>query len=272
MPELPEVETTRRGIEPHLRQQTIAAFLARHLQLRWPIDPGLRTRLPGQMIQEVTRRGKYLLLHCTHGVLIIHLGMSGSLRILSDQVAANKHDHIDIILTSRLCLRFTDPRRFGCVLWTEDNPALHTLLKNLGPEPLTMAFNGDHLYRCAQDRNTPIKTFIMDGKIVVGVGNIYANEALFYAGIHPQSSAKSISQLHYKKLAAVIKRVLQAAIQKGGTTLRDFSASDGRPGYFQQQLYVYGRGGDPCLKCQTILEEIRLGQRSTVYCPRCQVC
>jgi formamidopyrimidine-DNA glycosylase len=270
MPELPEVETTRRGIEPYLVQQTIAEIIIRDHRLRWPIDLTLPKYLPGQTIQQISRRGKYLLLHCTDGVLIIHLGMSGNLRILKNHSAADKHDHVDIILTNGICLRFNDPRRFGCVLWTDTNPLLHPLLKNLGPEPLTKSFNSNYLYQNSRDRSAAIKLFIMDAKIVVGVGNIYANEALFQAGIHPKKAAKKIHKESYEKLTQTIKHVLKAAIKQGGTTLRNFITSDGQPGYFKQHLQVYDRGGLPCLQCQTKLREIRLGQRATVYCPKCQ--
>lgn len=271
MPELPEVETTRSGIAPHLMQQIINKIIIRNNKLRWPITAGLQKHMTGQAINEVARRGKYLLLHCDNGSLIIHLGMSGSLRVLPKNNNAKKHDHVDIILENDVCLRFTDPRRFGCMLWTQKNPLLHSLLKDLGPEPLSKTFTHDYLFKQSRTRNVPIKTFIMDGKIVVGVGNIYANEALFQAGIHPQSAAKNISVEQCKKLVTAIKQILKAAIKQGGTTLRDFTASDGKPGYFKQQLQVYGRGGLSCVKCKTILEEIRLGQRATVFCPRCQI-
>lgn len=271
MPELPEVETTRNGIAPFITDQLIAKIVIRNHQLRWPIDAELTNKLPKQSIQQVTRRGKYLLLHCTKGVLIIHLGMSGSLRILQKPTVVNKHDHVDIILQNDCCLRFTDPRRFGCVLWTEENPSTHRLLKNLGLEPLTAEFTGDYLFQRAKGLKVNAKSFIMDGKIVVGVGNIYANEALFQAKIHPEVAVKNISKQRFQLLVAAIKKILSAAIKQGGTTLRDFTASDGKPGYFKQQLQVYGRGGLACVCCKATLQEIRLGQRSTVFCPRCQI-
>ncbi len=270
MPELPEVETTRCGIEPHLHQQTIAEIIIRQHSLRWPVDPTLPVILPKQKIKQITRRGKYILLHCTRGTLLIHLGMSGNLRILLEPTTATKHDHIDLILKNKVCLRFNDPRRFGCLLWIEQDPLQHNLLKNLGPEPLTATFNSDYLYQQSRSRSTAVKTFIMDGNVVVGVGNIYANEALFLAGIHPEKPAKVISKQQYKKLVTTIKQVLKAAIKQGGTTLRNFITSDGKPGYFKQKLKVYGRGNMPCLTCKTILKEIRLGQRTTVFCGRCQ--
>jgi len=270
MPELPEVETTRRGLTPHLAKQTIQTLIARQTRLRWPIPTHLKNALPGQIITQIDRRGKYLLLTCTRGTLIIHLGMSGSLRILLKTTPATKHDHVDIILRNGTCLRFNDPRRFGCILWTTDDVNKHDLLKNLGPEPLSRTFTGDYLYNISRGRRTPIKTFIMDGQIVVGVGNIYANEALFKAGIHPKKAVGKITLDDYKKLANAIKKILTTAIKQGGTTLRNFTDSNGKPGYFKQLLRVYGRGKLPCYICQTQLKEIRLGQRSTVYCTKCQ--
>ncbi len=270
MPELPEVETTLRGITPHIHQQTVAQIIIRQPRLRWPVPLSLTQELPGQKMLASSRRGKYLLLHYTQGTLIVHLGMSGSLRILTETTAAKTHDHVDIIFTNKVCLRYTDPRRFGCVLWTNEALAQHPLLEKLGPEPLTAEFNGDYLYQQAQARKTPIKTFIMDGQIVVGVGNIYANEALFLAGIHPKRQAGKINLASYKKLVHAIKKILAQAIKQGGTTLRNFSQSDGKPGYFKQKLKVYGRGKLPCVKCSTPLREIRQGQRTTVYCPSCQ--
>lgn len=270
MPELPEVETSCRGIAPHLYHQTIAKIIIRQPQLRWPISPGLLEDLPGQVIQHIYRRAKYILLQTTAGTLLFHLGMSGSLRILGKDAPVLKHDHVDIILANNQCLRFNDPRRFGALLWTTQSPELHPLLANLGPEPLTPAFNPTYLYQKACNRTMPIKSFIMDSRIVVGVGNIYANEALFLAGIHPMQSAKQLSQAQYEKLVATIKQVLKAAIAQGGTTLRNFVSSEGKPGYFKQQLYVYGRGGQTCKTCATELTEIRLGQRTTVFCSTCQ--
>lgn len=270
MPELPEVETTRRGIEPYLQGQTISKVIARHTHLRWPIPSNLQSVLKNKKILEVTRRGKYLLIRYNHGTLIVHLGMSGSLRILSHMITAEKHDHLDLVLTNGYVLRFNDPRRFGSILWTHEDPSLHSLLHDLGPEPLSSAFNSDYLYNQSRSRKVAIKLFIMNSKIVVGVGNIYANEALFRAGINPKRSAKTISKNQYQKLVKAIKTVLKEAIKEGGTTLRNFVASDGKPGYFKQQLQVYGRAKLPCRKCHTKLREIRLGQRSTVYCPQCQ--
>ncbi len=270
MPELPEVETTRRGITPHLTHQTITKVITRHAQLRWPIPTNLTVELKAKTILEVTRRGKYLLLHFSHGTLIIHLGMSGSLRIVSSKTEVGKHDHFDLMLTNGNVLRFTDPRRFGCILWTNDDPALHVLMQKLGPEPLSSSFNAHYLYEHSRNRKVAIKTFIMNSSVVVGVGNIYANEALFRAGIHPKRSAQIITKDQYLKLVTAIKTVLKEAIKVGGTTLRNFVASDGKPGYFKQQLEVYGRAKLACRKCHTKLREIRIAQRSTVYCPKCQ--
>lgn len=270
MPELPEVETTRSGIEPHIARQEIVKVVVRNYALRWPIDKKLPAILTEQTIHQIARRGKYLLLHCSKGTLILHLGMSGRVRILSAETKPAAHDHVDIVLNNKKCLRFTDPRRFGCLLWTDENYNEHFLLKHLGPEPLTDEFTAEYLFEISRRKSMPIKTFIMDSKVVVGVGNIYANEALFAAGIHPEVSAKLITKDRYIELVKQIKKVLIAAIKRGGTTLRDFTASDGKPGYFSQELQVYGRGNLPCVKCKTQLTEIRLGQRSTVFCGECQ--
>lgn len=270
MPELPEVETTRRGIAPHLVGHEVATVVVRHPQLRWPVPRGLAGTLRGQRIGAVERRGKYLLLRFAHGTLILHLGMSGSLRLIPAATPAGKHDHFDLVLDSGLALRLTDPRRFGAVLWTTADPAEHTLLRDLGPEPLGREFGGEYLYHTSRKRRTAIKVFIMDSKVVVGVGNIYASEALFRAGIHPGRAAGSLSRARCDRLAAAIKAVLREAIQQGGTTLRDFTGSDGRPGYFAQALRVYGRAGATCLSCGTTLRQMRQGQRATYYCPRCQ--
>ncbi len=270
MPELPEVETSCRGIAPHLEQQTIADLIVRQPRLRWPIAEDLAPRLIGQRIEEVKRRAKYLLLQTSLGTLILHLGMSGSLRILPKDTVWLKHDHVDLVLTSGLCLRLNDPRRFGAFLWTEQSVSTHPLLAHLGPEPLAADFCGDYLYRKARGKNTAIKLFIMNSKVVVGVGNIYANEALFLAGISPMAPAKELTPQQCTTLATTIKRVLQQAIDVGGTTLRNFVASDGKPGYFKQQLLVYGRAGQACKTCGCMLQELRLGQRTTVYCPTCQ--
>jgi formamidopyrimidine-DNA glycosylase len=270
MPELPEVETTRRGIESHLSGQAVHQVIVRDHRLRWPVDKILESRLPGQRITSITRRGKYLLLNTAAGTLIIHLGMSGSLRVLPCDTAVLKHDHVDIVFADRQCLRLRDPRRFGSVLWTEVDPMQHDLLKDLGPEPLSDDFNDEYLYTASRKRKVAIKQFIMNSHIVVGVGNIYANEALFMAGIKPSLAAGRLSKPRCRALVQAIKTVLNNAIEQGGTTLRDFTASDGNPGYFQQQLNVYGRAGEPCRRCGSPIKSTQQGQRATYYCPRCQ--
>lgn len=269
MPELPEVETSRRGIAPHLEAQIVTDVIVRQPKLRWPIPRDLRRKLMGQELILVDRRAKYLLLRFRTGTLMLHLGMSGSLRVLAADTPPDKHDHIDVVFGA-VCLRLRDPRRFGAVLWTTDDTHHHPLIAHLGPEPLSDEFDAAHLATAAKGRKLAIKSFIMDGKVVVGVGNIYANEALFMAGIHPQRAAGRISLARLTVLVACIKRILAAAIEQGGTTLRDFQQEDGKPGYFAQELQVYGRGGLPCPACGHLLSEIRLGQRSTVYCGHCQ--
>ena len=270
MPELPEVETTLRGIAPHIAGRTIVAVVVRDHRLRWPVAPGLATALQGQAIHSLQRRGKYLLLGLDQGTLLIHLGMSGSLRVVNHRFPVKKHDHVDLVFSDDCLLRFTDPRRFGCILWLTGDVNRHELLRNLGPEPLTGAFDGDYLYARSRGRSAAVKTFIMDNRIVVGVGNIYANEALFNAGIHPLRSAGRIALPRYQSLVTEIKAVLANAIRVGGTTLRDFTGSDGNPGYFRQSLNAYGRAGLPCLRCSATLREARIGQRSSVYCAACQ--
>ncbi|MDO8938347.1 MAG: bifunctional DNA-formamidopyrimidine glycosylase/DNA-(apurinic or apyrimidinic site) lyase [Methylicorpusculum sp.] len=270
MPELPEVETTRRGIQSHLEGNVIQSVCVRESRFRWPVTDDLQQILPGLTITHIARRGKYLLLNTVSGTLIIHLGMSGSLRIVTNGIPPQKHDHIDFIFAGNLLLRFNDPRRFGAVLWTEKPVNEHPLLKDLGPEPLESEFNGEHLYHQSKNKSLAAKSFIMDSHTVVGVGNIYANEALFMAGIKPTRSAGKISLARYRHLADCIRRVLQNAISQGGTTLRDFVNEDGKPGYFKQQLKVYGRGGEPCTLCLRPLTEIRISNRTTVFCPHCQ--
>jgi formamidopyrimidine-DNA glycosylase len=269
MPELPEVETTRRGVAPHCQGEVVRQLIVRDGRLRWPVPEELPARLSGQAIDAVDRRGKYLLFRTGVGTLLVHLGMSGSLRVVDSAQAPGKHDHIDICLGSGRILRFHDPRRFGCFLWLEPGER-HPLLAHLGPEPLSAAFDGGLLYRRSRGRSGPVKSFIMDGKVVVGVGNIYANEALFLSGIHPGRAAGRVSHARYQVLAENIKQVLTSAIKQGGTTLRDFVGGNGQPGYFAQQLYVYGRSGQACKHCGTPLREIRLSQRSTVFCVTCQ--
>lgn len=269
MPELPEVETTLRGIYPSLLGQQVTQVILRQTKLRWPIPSKLKKILLDQTINSIRRRGKYLLLDFAHGTLILHLGMSGRLRILSEHLPPKKHDHADFHFSNGILLRLTDPRRFGAILWS-DNPDHHPLLRSLGPEPLTDAFDGTYLTQRAKGRKLPVKSFIMDSRIVTGVGNIYAAEALFRAGIHPGQAAGAITLKSYAALAQAIKQVLQHAIKKGGTTLKDFMKSDGSPGYFSIELQVYGRGGEPCVKCGQPLAEMRIGQRSTVFCKQCQ--
>lgn len=269
MPELPEVETTRRGIEPHLLGQRVSRVLLRERRLRWPIPEDLDVRLSGQRIEAVERRAKYLLIKAESGTLIAHLGMSGSLRLVPLGTPAARHEHVDIELESGLALRYTDPRRFGALLWSQE-PLAHELLARLGPEPLGGSFDGERLYELSRGRSLAVKPFIMDNTVVVGVGNIYASEALFAAGIDPCREAGSISRTRYLRLGEEIKRILAYAIERGGTTLRDFVGGDGQPGYFQQELFVYGRGGEFCKTCGSTLREVKLGQRASVYCPRCQ--
>jgi formamidopyrimidine-DNA glycosylase len=270
MPELPEVETTRRGILPYLQARKILKVVVREPRLRWDIPEDLVTELPGQTVTAIDRRGKYLLLRTRKGTVLVHLGMSGSLRLAVVGEPLKKHDHVDFILASGRCLRYHDPRRFGCILWLTDDPAKHQLLAELGPEPLSHEFTGEYLLSKAEGRTTPIKALIMDSHVVVGVGNIYANEALFAAGIDPALKAGKLTIDRCEALVAEIKTVLDRAITVGGTTLRDFVGGDGKPGYFAQTLKVYGRGGQPCVNCATPLKETRQGQRTTVYCPRCQ--
>ena len=270
MPELPEVETTVRGIAPHVEGQTVKQVIIRQPQLRWPVPEKLNEALANLRIESVTRRAKYLLFATDTGTILLHLGMSGNLRILLEEKAADKHDHIDFIFNNGTLLRYNDPRRFGAVLWTTAPVAEHSLLKDLGPEPLLSDFDGTHLHRHSRKRKMSVKSFIMDSHIVVGVGNIYANEALFMTGIHPSRQAGRISLPRYQHLADCIKTVLQNAIQQGGTTLRNFVNEAGNPGYFKQQLRVYGRVGLPCLHCLQPLKEIRVANRSTVFCSHCQ--
>ncbi len=270
MPELPEVETTRRGIEPHIDGRSITAVTIRQPRLRWPIPQQVSKSLPGARVQAVSRRGKYLLITTSSGTLLAHLGMSGSLRILPTGTAAGKHDHVDIEFDGAHILRFTDPRRFGCMLWLEPGVTSHPLLDSLGPEPLGDEFSGEYLFKRSRTRKVPIKSFIMDSQVVVGVGNIYANEALYMSGINPRRMAGRVSAARFDELATAIRQVLGNAITAGGTTLRDFTNSEGNPGYFKQSLNVYGRRGLPCNGCGSALKEIRMGGRSTVYCTACQ--
>ncbi len=271
MPELPEVETTCRGIAPHIEGKTITETIVRHHQLRWPVVDNLAEILHNKRILRVHRRAKYCLLESDNGTLILHLGMSGHLRILSPPIPVpEKHDHLDIAFSNHKILRLTDPRRFGAVLWTNEPIEQHKLIQHLGPEPLSDEFAPDLLYQRSRKRRCNIKSFIMDGKIVVGVGNIYANEALFLANIHPEKQAGKITRKQSALLTSRIKQVLTQAIEAGGTTLKDFSQSDGKPGYFSQQLTVYGRVNKPCINCNTPLKLIQISQRATYFCPICQ--
>ena len=269
MPELPEVETTRRGIAPYLEGHRVTGVVLRRPDLRWPIPPEISTLLPGQVIDEVDRRAKYLLLRTRAGTALLHLGMSGMLRVLPADTPIGKHDHVDIAMDTGRVLRFTDPRRFGALLWQMPGET-HELLDGIGPEPLTDDFDGDVLWKLSRGRTASVKTFLMDNAVVVGVGNIYASEALFAAGIDPRRSAGKGSRERYAKLAAEVKRILAYAITRGGTTLRDFLAPDGAPGYFFQELFAYGRTGEPCKVCGTPIKVVTLGQRASFYCPACQ--
>lgn len=269
MPELPEVETTCRGIRPHIEGKKVTDVIVRQSKLRWPVPASLNKKLGGKTILSVTRRAKYLLLEFKTGFLILHLGMSGSLRVLPANTPAGIHDHFDLV-TGKNCLRLRDPRRFGAVLWTDQSVEEHKLIKTLGPEPLSHAFNTDYLFDKSRKRQVAIKNFIMNAHVVVGVGNIYASESLFMAGIHPKHHAGKVSQKRYEKLVESIKQVLKKSIEQGGTTLRDFTREDGEPGYFSQQLNVYGKTGEPCPVCKTPIKQLTLGQRSSFYCPNCQ--
>ncbi|MFZ1180408.1 MAG: bifunctional DNA-formamidopyrimidine glycosylase/DNA-(apurinic or apyrimidinic site) lyase [Herbaspirillum sp.] len=272
MPELPEVEITRRGIAPYLEGSAVTAVVMRHSGLRWPFPADLQQRLAGRRIRSVRRRGKYLLLHFDHGILIIHLGMSGHLRILPLGIAPQKHDHFDLVVSEQV-MRMTDPRRFGAVLWHDasaGNIEEHIRLRGLGLEPLENRFSAQDLYRRTRNRSTPIKQVLLAGSIVVGVGNIYASESLFKAGIDPKRAAGKISLPRYEKLVAAIRETLAAAIEQGGSSLRDFLAVNGQSGYFQQNYFVYGRTGQACRVCATPVRQIRQGQRSTFYCVTCQ--
>ncbi len=270
MPELPEVETTRKGIEPHLLQQRIKKVIIRQSKLRWPIPATLKQKLKDQIITRISRRAKYLLMQTPAGTVLLHLGMSGSLRIIPAKTPADKHDHVDFVLANNQCLRLHDPRRFGAVLWAGKDPNKHPLICNLGPEPWDNMFNGDYLFNLSRGRKKAIKNFIMDGHVVVGIGNIYASEALFHAGIHPQREAGRISRIRYQRLAENILSILEKAIQAGGTSLKDFVREDGTPGYFKQELRVYGREHETCYICSSRIKRIIIGQRSSFYCSKCQ--
>jgi formamidopyrimidine-DNA glycosylase len=274
MPELPEVETTRRGLAPHVTGRRVESVRLRRPDLRWPIPPEIVEQLPGQSITAVRRRAKYLLLDTAAGSALLHLGMSGSLRVLPAGTPARAHDHVDLMLAAdnkraRQVMRFNDPRRFGCLLWQPAGET-HVLLRGLGPEPLSEAFDGDYLHARSRGRTAPVKSFLMDQRIVVGVGNIYVAEALFAAGISPLREAGRVSLARYRALAEQVRRILDEAIAMGGTTLRDYLDPEGSPGYFEQSLSAYGRGGLPCPNCQRPLKQAAIGQRATVWCGHCQ--
>ncbi len=268
MPELPEVEVSRLGVTPHLTGQKITKLIVRESRMRWPVPNEVQDAV-GHAILSVRRRAKYLLIDTSIGSLIYHLGMSGKLRVIDASTPVIKHDHVDLVLASGQCLRFNDPRRFGAVLWQPKGTSLE-LMANLGPEPLTDAFNKERLFSLSRGKKSAVKNFIMDNAVVVGVGNIYANEALFTAGIDPRRQAGKVSEARYIKLTQAIKEVLAKAIEQGGTTLKDFAQTDGNPGYFAQHLRVYGRKGESCEICETEIKSIVIGQRNTFYCPSCQ--
>ncbi len=269
MPELPEVETSRRGIAPFLVGERIDDIVVRDRRLRWPISPEVDEHLRGATVTSVDRRAKYLLLNTSDGTAIVHLGMSGSVFIVERDTPASVHEHFDIHLGSGKSLRYRDPRRFGSLHWADD-AAEHWLLRDLGPEPLSSEFTGDYLWSRSRGRRVAVKQFIMNAAIVVGVGNIYASESLFLAGIHPRRAAGRIARNRYEALADAIKKVLEKAIKAGGTTLRDFYGGNGEAGYFRHELTVYDREGDPCTRCDRPITAIVLGQRSTYYCKNCQ--
>jgi len=270
VPELPEVETTRRGIEPHVVGRRIRQLLVHDRRLRWPVDPGIATAIAGRVIQRAGRRAKYLLLETDAGTLILHLGMSGSLRVLPASTPRIVHDHVDIELDSGQTLRFNDPRRFGSLFFTTGDPKSHPLLRHLAPEPLEDEFNADYLWKITRRRAVAIKQLIMNSRLVVGVGNIYASEALFRARIRPRRQARSLTRQECARLVRAIKATLTMAVKVGGTTLRDYVGADGNPGYFRQKLYVYERAGKPCRVCRQPIRQFTQGQRSTYWCANCQ--
>jgi len=270
MPELPEVETARRGIAPHIKHKTFREIIIRQPQLRWPVPMALTGILPGLVLSSVERRGKYLLLATAKGTLLLHLGMSGNVRITNPQQALRKHDHVDFIFEDDTVLRLNDQRKFGAVLWTSEPVEQHPLLASLGPEPLSPAFDADYLLTRANNRKVPLKSLIMDSHVVVGVGNIYTSEALFMAGLLPTRPAGEIDFKDCQRLVAAIQEVLQRAIEQGGTTLRDFTNAEGKPGYFKQQLSVYGRADQPCTICAQPIQHLKIAQRASYYCNSCQ--
>ena len=270
MPELPEVETTRRGIEPHALGRRIVALEVYESRLRWPVPRSLAARVAGQRVTATERRAKYLLIRLTSGTLLVHLGMSGSLRVLSADSPRTTHDRFDLRLDSGQTLRFNDPRRFGSLHFTSEDPARHRLLVHLAPEPFDPAFDADYLWKVTRTRRLTIKQLLMNSRLVAGVGNIYASEALFRARIRPARQARRVSRAEAARLVRAVRAVLAQAIRVGGTTLRDFVGADGSPGYFRQKLYVYERAGKPCRVCGTLIRQIAQQGRSTYYCPHCQ--
>jgi len=270
MPELPEVETTRRGLLPHVVGRRIRGVVVRNAALRWPVPPDLARILRGEEVVDLRRRGKYLLFDCRRGHLLVHLGMSGRLTLVPEGEPARRHDHVDVRFEGEQAMRLTDPRRFGAMLWVRGNAEDHALLRELGLEPFDAAFTGAALHERARGRRVAVKHFLMDAHVVTGVGNIYASEALFHAGIHPLRAAGRISRARWDRIAASVRSTLERALAAGGTTLRDFASAEGHPGFFQNECAVYGRGGLPCRACGGAIRAARQGQRSTFYCPRCQ--
>jgi formamidopyrimidine-DNA glycosylase len=270
LPELPEVETTRRGLAPHVRGRRITALRVYERRLRWPVAAGLASRLAGQRVLGTSRRAKYLLLRLESGTLLLHLGMSGNLRVLPAEAARLPHDHFDLVLDSGRALRFNDPRRFGSLIYTSGDPLRHPLLADLAPEPFDAGFDAAYLWRITRGRRVAVKQLLMNSRLVVGVGNIYASEALFRARLRPRRQARSLTLAEAGRLVRAVRAVLAQAIRAGGTTLRDYLRADGSPGYFRQRLYVYERAGKPCRRCGTAVRALTQGQRSTYYCPSCQ--
>lgn len=270
MPELPEVETVRLGLVPTLVNQTITQIIVRNPKLRWTVSSDLAKTLPGLKVLDIQRRGKYLLFKTRLGELILHLGMSGRVQLLAEPPAPQRHDHVDIIFSNGITLRYTDPRRFGCLIWTEQPAEQHKLLAHLGVEPLSQKFSARYLYEQAVKRKLPVKLLLMNHQVVVGLGNIYANEALFEAGVHPLTPAKSLTLSQCQRLVKVCKKVLARAIKAGGTTLKDYKNAQGQSGYFSQKLNVYGKAGFPCKICGALLVGITVSNRATVFCPQCQ--
>lgn len=272
MPELPEVETTLNGLRPWLLGSRIIRLVVRERRLRWPIEARLANKIRGRTVTGMRRRGKYMVIKLGRGGLLIHLGMSGSFRVLSRDAAKiyDRHDHYDLVTDRGHIIRYRDPRRFGCLLWSADDPMAHERIRALGVEPLESSFNGKHLRAAARGHTLAVKNLLMNGRIVTGVGNIYASEALFDAGIHPLRGCHRISEARYQRLVESVQTILSAAIRRGGSSIRDFSGADGQPGYFEQELMVYGREGEPCRRCGARIRNITIGQRSTFYCAGCQ--